>query len=184
MVGTGRGAQLGILIKGPEALESTRSIDTVVLDKTGTVTTGVMTVAAVLTAEGEDADRVLAVAAAVEHASEHPIGRAITAGIEPSALLPVRDFANLQGRGVRGVVDGHGVLVGRPSLLTAEGLDLPSDLAAAIEQAQAAGPYGRRRRLGRRGPRRGRGGGRDQADVGRGGQPLPRARVDADAADR
>ncbi len=139
MVGTGRGAQLGILIKGPEALESTRSIDTVVLDKTGTVTTGVMTVAAVLTAEGEDADRVLALAAAVEHASEHPIGRAITAGIEPSALLPARDFANLQGRGVRGVVDGHAVLVGRPSLLAAEGLDLPSDLAAAIEQAQALG---------------------------------------------
>jgi P-type Cu+ transporter len=139
MVGTGRGAQLGILIKGPEALESTRSIDTVVLDKTGTVTTGEMTVAAVLTAEGEDADRVLAVAAAVEHASEHPIGRAITAGIEPSALLPARDFANLQGRGVRGVVDGHAVLVGRPSLLAAEGLDLPSDLAAAIEQAQALG---------------------------------------------
>ncbi|HVK36586.1 MAG TPA: heavy metal translocating P-type ATPase [Microlunatus sp.] len=139
MVGTGRGAQLGILIKGPEALESTRSIDTVVLDKTGTVTTGVMAVADVLTADGEDADRVLALAAAVEHASEHPIGRAIAAAVEPAAQLPVRDFANLEGRGVHGVVDGLTVLVGRPSLLAAEGLILPTDLGGAIDRAQAAG---------------------------------------------
>ena len=139
MVGTGRGAQLGILIKGPEALESTRSIDTVVLDKTGTVTTGVMAVAEVLTAAGEDADRVLSLAAAVEHGSEHPIGRAIAAGIEPAALVPVRDFANLEGRGVRGVVDGRIVLVGRPSLLTAEGLSVPVDLVEEIERAQAEG---------------------------------------------
>jgi Cu+-exporting ATPase len=139
MVGTGRGAQLGILIKGPEALESTRSVDTVVLDKTGTVTTGVMAVAGVLTADGEDADRVLALAAAVEHASEHPIARAIAAAVEPAAQLPVRDFANLEGRGVRGLVDGHSVLVGRPSLLAAEGLTLPGDLGDEIERAQEAG---------------------------------------------
>ena len=139
MVGTGRGAQLGILIKGPEALESTRSIDTVVLDKTGTVTTGVMAMADVLVAAGEEPDRVLALAAAVEHASEHPIGRAIAAGVEPASLLPVRDFANLEGRGVRGVVEGHTVLVGRPSLLETEGLALPSDLSAAIDSARANG---------------------------------------------
>ncbi len=139
MVGTGRGAQLGILIKGPEALESTRSVDTVVLDKTGTVTTGVMAVAQVLTAAGEEHDRVLALAAAVEHASEHPIGRAIAAAVEPAELLPVRDFANLDGRGVRGVVDGRTVLVGRPTLLTGEGLTVPADLADAIDRARADG---------------------------------------------
>jgi Cu+-exporting ATPase len=139
MVGTGRGAQLGILIKGPEALESTRAIDTVVLDKTGTVTTGVMVVADVLTADGEDADRVLMLAAAVEHASEHPIGRAIAEAVEPAALLPVSDFANREGRGVGGVVDGHTVLVGRPSLLAADGMSLPTDLADAIDTAQASG---------------------------------------------
>ncbi len=139
MVGTGRGAQLGILIKGPEALESTRSVDTVVLDKTGTVTTGAMAVAEVLPADGEDADRVLALAAAVEHGSEHPIGRAVAAAVEPTALLPVTDFANLEGRGVRGVVDGWTVHVGRPGLLAAEGLALPTDLAGAIEAAQARG---------------------------------------------
>ncbi len=139
MVGTGRGAQLGILIKGPEALESTRAVDTVVLDKTGTVTTGVMAVAEVLTAAGEDRARVLALAAAVEHASEHPIGRAIAAAVEPADLLAVRDFVNLEGRGVRGVVDGRTVLVGRPSLLAAQGLTLPVDLAEAIDRAQAEG---------------------------------------------
>ncbi|HEY5978465.1 MAG TPA: heavy metal translocating P-type ATPase [Microlunatus sp.] len=139
MVGTGRGAQLGILIKGPEALESTRSIDTVVLDKTGTVTTGRMAVADVLTAAGEDADRVLALAAAVENASEHPIGRAVAAAVEQAAQRPVSDFVNLEGRGVRGVVDGRIVLVGRPSLLAAEGLTPAADLAAAIDDAQASG---------------------------------------------
>jgi len=139
MVGTGRGAQLGILIKGPEALESTRSVDTVVLDKTGTVTTGVMAVADVLAAAGEDPDRVQILAASVEHASEHPIGRAIAAAVEPGDLLPVRDFVNLEGRGVRGVVDGHTVLVGRPSLLAVEGLIVPVDLAALIDGAQAEG---------------------------------------------
>ncbi|MDN5762948.1 MAG: heavy metal translocating P-type ATPase [Microlunatus sp.] len=139
MVGTGRGAQLGILIKGPEVLESTRRIDTVVLDKTGTVTTGTMTLAEVLTTVGEDRDRVLALAGAVEHASEHPIARAIAAGAGQEGQLPVTEFANLEGRGVRGVVDEHRVLVGRPSLLAEHEIDLPADLAAAVAAVQAQG---------------------------------------------
>ncbi|MDN5770810.1 MAG: heavy metal translocating P-type ATPase [Microlunatus sp.] len=139
MVGTGRGAQLGILIKGPEVLESTRRIDTVVLDKTGTVTTGTMTLAEVLTTAGEDRDRVLALAGAVEHASEHPIARAIAAGAGQEGQLPVTEFANLEGRGVRGVVDEHRVLVGRPSLLAEHEIDLPADLAAAVAAVQAQG---------------------------------------------
>jgi Cu+-exporting ATPase len=93
----------------------------------------------VLTADGADAARVGARAPAVAHASEHPIARAIAAAVEPVAQLPVRDFANLEGRGVRGLVDGHSVLVGRPSLLAAEGLTLPGDLGDAIERAQEAG---------------------------------------------
>jgi Cu+-exporting ATPase len=139
MVGTGRGAQLGILIKGPEALESTRSIDTVVLDKTGTVTTGSMTVTEVLVAPGEDRDQVLAYAAAVEHASEHPVARAVASAVEPAERRAVSGFANLAGRGVRGTVDGQHVLVGRPSLLAEHGLSLPATLVESIESAQAEG---------------------------------------------
>ncbi len=139
MVGTGRGAQLGILIKGPEALESTRAIDTVVLDKTGTVTTGSMTVSEVLVVPGEDRDEVLAYAAAVEHASEHPIARAVAAAVAPTERHPVAGFVNLAGRGVRGTVDGHDVLVGRPSLLAEHYLPLPAALVSTIEAAQAEG---------------------------------------------
>ena len=139
MVGTGRGAQLGILIKGSEALESTRAIDTVVLDKTGTVTTGSMTVGEVLVAPGEDRDRVLGYAAAVEDASEHPIARAVAAAVDPAERRPVTGFVNLAGRGVRGTVDGHDVLVGRPSLLAEHDLPVPAALAAMIEAAQAEG---------------------------------------------
>ena len=108
MVGTGRGAQLGILIKGPEVLESTRRVDTVVLDKTGTVTTGRMTLVDVVAADGEDADEVLRLAGALEDASEHPIARAIAAGArERVGTLPaVEDFANVEGLGVQGIVDG------------------------------------------------------------------------------
>ncbi|HST97200.1 MAG TPA: heavy metal translocating P-type ATPase, partial [Geodermatophilus sp.] len=114
MVGTGRGAQLGILIKGPEVLESTRAVDTVVLDKTGTVTTGRMTLHDVVPAGGEDADRVLALAGAVESGSEHPVARAIAAAAaeRTGPLRPVSGFANEAGLGVRGVVDGTAVLVG------------------------------------------------------------------------
>jgi len=117
MVGTGRGAQLGILIKGPEVLESTRRVDTVVLDKTGTVTTGEMTLRDVVAADGEDAELVLRRAAAVEDASEHPIARAVAAGArERLGRLPaLEDFRAEAGRGVRGRVEGHQVVVGRPA---------------------------------------------------------------------
>ncbi|MEI5520903.1 heavy metal translocating P-type ATPase [Streptomyces brasiliscabiei] len=138
MVGTGRGAQLGILIKGPEVLESTRRIDTVVLDKTGTVTTGRMTLRHVRVAADADADAddVLRLAGAVEHASEHPVGRAIAAGAEErvGALPPVERFENLPGRGVRGRVAGHDVEVGR-----IHDTPLPEALKSAKEAAEDAG---------------------------------------------
>jgi len=137
MVGTGRGAQLGILIKGPEVLESTRRVDTIVLDKTGTVTTGEMTVHEVVAAEGESPDDVRRLAAALESASEHPIGRAIAAVEGP--LPPVTEFANREGLGVQGVVDGHAVVVGRPSLLADWAQHLPPSLEAAVERARAEG---------------------------------------------
>ncbi|MBF6188471.1 heavy metal translocating P-type ATPase [Nocardia farcinica] len=140
MVGTGRGAQLGVLIKGPEILESTRRVDTILLDKTGTVTTGTMSLLDVHAAEGEDADRVLAVAGALEHSSEHPIARAIAeAARERGELAPVRDFANLAGLGVQGTVDGHEVLVGRPRLLAERGHPMPSGLAEAVDAAEQRG---------------------------------------------
>ena len=140
MVGTGRGAQLGILIKGPEVLESTRRVDTIVLDKTGTVTTGVMTVQAVVAADGEDAAEVLRLAGALEHASEHPIARAIaTAAADAAALADVEDFANLEGLGVQGIVDGHAVLVGRPRLLAEWSQHLTPELETALATAQAEG---------------------------------------------
>ncbi|RYJ06541.1 MAG: cadmium-translocating P-type ATPase, partial [Actinomycetales bacterium] len=128
MVGTGRGAQLGILIKGPQVLESTRTVDTVVLDKTGTVTTGVMTVAEVSPADGVSRDELLRVAASLEHGSEHPVARAITAAAED--LAPVSDFQNHPGQGVSGVVDGANVRVGRPSWL---GVTVPEgDLGTVV----------------------------------------------------
>ncbi|MFG2642892.1 heavy metal translocating P-type ATPase [Streptomyces sp. NPDC048370] len=125
MVGTGRGAQLGILIKGPEVLESTRRVDTVVLDKTGTVTTGRMRLTKVYAYEGVDEAQLLRLAGALEHASEHPVARAVAAGAaEKLGELPVpTSFENVPGLGVRGTVDGHAVLVGRPALLTAEGVE-------------------------------------------------------------
>jgi P-type Cu+ transporter len=139
MVGTGRGAQLGILIKGPEVLESTRAVDTVVLDKTGTVTTGRMTLLDVVPADGADADRVLALAGAVEAGSEHPVARAIAAAAteRTGPLRPVTGFANEAGLGVRGVVDGTAVLVGRAGLLA--GVDVPAELTRAQQAAEAAG---------------------------------------------
>ncbi|MET8964231.1 heavy metal translocating P-type ATPase [Streptomyces sp. NPDC004074] len=135
MVGTGRGAQLGILIKGPEVLESTRRVDTVVLDKTGTVTTGRMALQGVHTAEEEDEKDALRLAGALEHASEHPIARAIAAGAqERLGGLPVPDrFENVPGLGVRGRVEGHEVTVGRfPDAL-------PDVLARAKAEAEAEG---------------------------------------------
>ncbi|MGV9842560.1 heavy metal translocating P-type ATPase [Streptomyces fungicidicus] len=141
MVGTGRGAQLGILIKGPEVLESTRRVDTVVLDKTGTVTTGRMTLLAVHTSAGTDETEVLRLAGALEHSSEHPIARAVADGArEKAGPLPApEDFANVPGLGVQGVVEGHAVLVGREGLLREWALELPEDLRRARERAEAAG---------------------------------------------
>ncbi|NJP27575.1 heavy metal translocating P-type ATPase [Microbispora hainanensis] len=141
LVGTGRGAQLGILIKGPEVLESTRRIDTIVLDKTGTVTEGRMTLVEVHTTGGVTEREVLRLAGALEHASEHPIAQAIARGAaERVGELPTtEDFANVEGLGVQGIVDGHAVLVGRPRLLAEWSQHLPADLTEALEQAQAAG---------------------------------------------
>ena len=141
MVGTGRGAQLGILIKGPEVLESTRRVDTVVLDKTGTVTTGRMTLVDVIPAAGEDPRTVLRLAGAVEAASEHPIAQAVAAGArERVGELPaVTDFTNSEGLGVQGVVDGHAVVVGREQLVAEWSVGLPDQLVAAKATAQAAG---------------------------------------------
>ncbi|MFJ1606719.1 heavy metal translocating P-type ATPase [Streptomyces sp. NPDC088253] len=136
MVGTGRGAQLGILIKGPEVLESTRRVDTVVLDKTGTVTTGRMTLREVYVVAGTDEKELLRLAGALEHASEHPVARAIAAGAQERAgdLPPVEHFENVPGLGVRGRVEGHDVQVGRLH----EG-ELPESLARAKAAAQAEG---------------------------------------------
>ncbi|HEY0636670.1 MAG TPA: heavy metal translocating P-type ATPase [Pseudonocardiaceae bacterium] len=141
LVGTGRGAQLGILIKGPEVLESTRRVDTVVLDKTGTVTTGAMRLAAVHVDAGVDADVALRLAGAVEHASEHPIARAIAeAAAERTGPLPeVHDFHATAGAGVRGTVDGHAVVVGRESLLPADTAPVPEELRRHRAEAEAAG---------------------------------------------
>jgi Cu+-exporting ATPase len=141
MVGTGRGAQLGILIKGPEVLESTRRVDTVVLDKTGTVTTGRMTLVDVVPVAGEDPRAVLRLAGAVEAASEHPIAQAVAAEArERVGELPtVNDFANSEGLGVHGVVDGHAVVVGREQLVVEWSMGLPGQLVDAKAAAQAAG---------------------------------------------
>ncbi|MQA04898.1 MAG: heavy metal translocating P-type ATPase [Streptosporangiales bacterium] len=141
MVGTGRGAQLGILIKGPEVLESTRRVDTVVLDKTGTVTTGRMTLTGVHVADGMAEDEVLRVAGALENASEHPIAQAIARGAEERVgeLAAVEQFENVEGLGVQGIVDGHAVLVGRPALLEQWSQYLPAELAAARAEAEQDG---------------------------------------------
>jgi P-type Cu+ transporter len=143
LVGTGRGAQLGILIKGPEVLESTRAADTIVLDKTGTVTTGRMSLAAAATAPGEDPDEVLRLAGAVEAASEHPVADAIATGARDrlgSALPAVTQFASDHGLGVRGMVDGRAVMVGRAAWLEATwARPVPAELAARAAEAEAAG---------------------------------------------
>ena len=143
LVGTGRGAQLGILIKGPQILESTRRVDTIVLDKTGTITTGRMSVASVHPADDESTDMVLRLAGALEDASEHPIAQAVasyatdnTAG----ALPPVVGFANHGGQGVAGVIDGHAVVVGRSSWLRAEwSMRAPGSLLKVAEDAESEG---------------------------------------------
>jgi Cu+-exporting ATPase len=141
MVGTGRGAQLGILIKGPEILERTRRITTIVLDKTGTVTEGRMWLDAAVTADGVTRDELLRLAGAAEDASEHPIARAIADGAraELGRLPAVDAFTNRAGLGVEAVVEGRATVVGRPELLAERGLDLPPSLAAARADAERGG---------------------------------------------
>jgi Cu+-exporting ATPase len=143
LVGTGRGAQLGILIKGPEVLESTRVVDTIVLDKTGTVTTGRMRLVDVVPGDGVEEAELLALAGAVEDASEHPIGSAIAAGATERLqvpLSPVEGFSSTQGLGVAGVVDGHAVVAGRPGWLASEWRQpLDERLGETVAAAQAEG---------------------------------------------
>ncbi len=141
LVGTGRGAQLGILIKGPQILESTRRVDTIVLDKTGTVTAGRMSVASVHTLDGDAEPEVLRLVGALEDGSEHPIAEAIADHARESGRLPeVEGFTNHGGLGVSGVVDGHAVVVGRDSWLRDEwSMTIPAPLAAAAEQAELEG---------------------------------------------
>jgi Cu+-exporting ATPase len=141
LVGTGRGAQLGILIRGPEVLESTRQVDTVVLDKTGTVTTGTMTLLDTIAGEGTDGNELLRLAGALEDASEHPIARAVAAGARDRVgeLPTPESFGNVEGKGVQGVVDGHAVLVGREPLLADWSLSLDDKLRDAKVRAEEAG---------------------------------------------
>ncbi|MGN8027423.1 heavy metal translocating P-type ATPase [Microbacterium sp. 22242] len=157
LVGTGRGAQLGILIKGPEVLESTRRVDTIVLDKTGTVTSGRMTLVDVIAEDGTDPAELLRLAGAVEHASEHPIAQAIARAAQTAAAgagtgaadgrssdqapvgPSVESFQNLEGRGVQGVVEGRAVIVGRAALLADWAQHLSPRVAAAKADAEAGG---------------------------------------------
>jgi P-type Cu+ transporter len=140
LVGTGRGAQLGILIRGPEVLESTRQVDTILLDKTGTVTTGKMTLAEVVLAPGVGREEALHLVGSLEHASEHPVGRAIAAAAaDATPLSQPESFKSREGLGVEGIVDGHAVLAGRPSLLQEWGLELPQALIDARHLAEAEG---------------------------------------------
>jgi len=139
LVGTGRGAQLGLLIKGPEVLESTRKVDTIVLDKTGTVTTGQMTLLSTHPAAATSSSELVNLAAAVEHLAEHPIARAIAAAAT-APLAPATDFRSTPGLGVTGIVEGHAVVVGRPSHLAEEwAMPLTPELEAAAAEAAAKG---------------------------------------------
>lgn len=141
LVGTGRGAQLGLLIKGPEILESTRRVDTIVLDKTGTVTTGVMSLASVVVRDGEEQDEVLRVAGALEDASEHPVARAIVRAAREldGSVGQLEAFENAEGLGVQGIVGGRAVQIGRPALLEQWGLEVPGALTDARLAAEGRG---------------------------------------------
>ena len=141
LVGSGRASQLGILIKNAEILEQTRSIDTMLLDKTGTVTTGVMSLESVTVAPDADEASALSLAASVESLSEHPVARAITSGASDRGLSlePVTAFANQPGLGVVGITAQGGVLVGRPSWLASLGVDVPASLLDAVREAEASG---------------------------------------------
>ena len=186
LVGTGRGAQLGLLIKGPEVLESTRRVDTIVLDKTGTVTSGRMTLVDVVVADGQDRAEVLRIAGALEDASEHPIAQAIAraARDEAGTLPTVESFTNREGLGVEGVVEGHRVQVGRPALLADWSVELPTGLDAARQAAEGAGRTAvlvARRRRGARVARRRR---RGQAHLRGSGRVPAGARAPPAAAHR
>jgi Cu+-exporting ATPase len=140
LVGTGRGSQLGILIRGPQVLEQTRTVDTIVLDKTGTITTGQMSLLGVVAAAGESEAEVLRIAAAAENGSEHPVGRAIVAGARDRGIdiVAIDSFSSLQGQGVQAVVDGNLVVVGRASWITEEwSLTMPAEISSAVEAAEA-----------------------------------------------
>jgi Cu+-exporting ATPase len=137
LVGTGRGAQLGILIRGPELLESTRRIDTVVLDKTGTVTEGALSLVDVVTAPGTERADALRLVGSVEHASEHPVGRAIDAAA--GGRVPVESFRSHAGLGVEGIVDGRMLVAGRPAFLRERGLELGPELERALALAHDRG---------------------------------------------
>ncbi|MGC5628520.1 heavy metal translocating P-type ATPase [Georgenia sp. Z1344] len=141
LVGTGRGAQMGVLIKGPETLESTRKVDTIVLDKTGTVTTGKMTLTDVITADGGDRAELLRLAGGLEDYSEHPIAQAIAAGAtsEVGDLPAPESFDNVEGQGVQGVIDGHAVVAGRESLLADWSMHVDESLRSAKRAAEAQG---------------------------------------------
>ena len=193
LVGTGRGAQLGILISGPEVLESTRTVDTIVLDKTGTLTTGRMSLVDVAAAPGVDTSELLRLAGAVEDASEHPVGAAIAAGarerlrdVPRGGKLPaVESFAGARGLGVSGIVDGAAVAVGRPGWLESQwALQVPAGLAARAAGGGGRGPDRRVRRLGRAGPRLADCRRHDQAHLGGGGRPAARHGTAAGAAHR
>jgi P-type Cu+ transporter len=141
LVGTSRGAQLGIIIKGAHVLESTRRVDTVVLDKTGTITTGKMALVSMITVEGVDQEGALRLIGAVEKASEHPIAQAIAKEAQsgPGSLPQVESFANVEGLGVEGVVDGRWVLAGRSTLLAQRGITIPATLQHALATAENYG---------------------------------------------
>ncbi len=142
LVGTGRGAQMGILIKGPEVLESTRKVDTIVLDKTGTVTTGRMTLIDAIPVEGQDRDELVRLAGAIEDFSEHPIAQAIARGAteQLDIVLPeVENFQNVEGKGVTGVVEGHAMIVGRPSLLEEWAVRIDPQILARKEESERQG---------------------------------------------
>ena len=169
VVASGRGAQLGIFIKGYQALESSRAINTVVLDKTGTVTTGQMTVAAVQPVRGTSRTDLLRFAGSVEQASERAVAAAVTAlaAAESASLASAEGFAALPGLGAGGVVDGHEVMLGRSRLFADRGIEVPADLAAWC-RAQAAALYRGAGQLGRHDKGRAGGGQHGQAVRGPG----------------
>ena len=186
MVGSGRGAQLGVIIKGPEVLESTRQVDTIVLDKTGTVTTGRMALVDVVAADGVDRDDVLRLAGSLEHASEHPIAEAIADGARAAGheLSRVSSFASTAGLGVSGEIDGHRVIAGREQFLRDRGIAAVRCPRRGEGDGRGARSHTDRRRLGRCGPwDRGRGR-HAQAHQRRGSQRVAHARTAAGIAHR